>query len=274
MKVAGYERAYWTGDGGRRWASLAAVLDRHHAPVTELLAARAVAWPGERVLDVGCGQGTLARRLAAKGADVTAADLSPELLDLARVAGPERVHFVEADAATQDFGLPHFSLIASQFGTMFFEDSRAAFAHLRGQTAEGGQLVFAAWGAEEDNPWFALPRAVAAERIGEKERDLDGPGPMRFRDIGAVTAMLSEAGWHEAEGEAVALELTPPGGRARAADFATRMGGASAILTHHGAGEPERLALRDAIAEVLRPFERENGEMRVPALVNLFTART
>lgn len=270
--AGGYEHEYWRGDGGRRWASLAAILDRHHAAVTDLLAARATVWPGERVLDVGCGQGTLARRLAVTGAEVTAADLSPDLLDLARVAGPERVHFVEADVARHDFGWPHFSLIASQFGVMFFEDSRAAFAHLRGQTAAGGQLVFAAWGTAEDNPWFALPRAIAAEMIGEKHSDPDAPGPMRFRDIPAVEAMLAAAGWREARGEAVDLELTPPGGRAGAADFATRMGGASAILTHHGAGEAERAALREAIAEALAPFEHD-GEMRVPARVNLFTAR-
>jgi SAM-dependent methyltransferase len=266
----GYEGAYWSGDGGRRWASLADSLDRHHAAVTDLVVERAAPRAGERVLDIGAGQGTLARRLAASGAAVTGIDISPQLLGLARrEPGPT---FLEADAATHDFAPLRFDLIASQFGVMFFEDSRAAFAHLRRQAAAGGRLVFAAWGPAEENPWFALPRSVAVRIIGDKESDPDAPGPMRFRDIGAVEGMLAAAGWREAGGEAVTLDLTPPGGLAGAADLATRMGAASAILTHHGAGEAQRLELREALAVELARFERD-GDMAVPARVNLFEAR-
>jgi ubiquinone/menaquinone biosynthesis C-methylase UbiE len=40
--------------------------------------------PRQNILDVACGQGVLARMLAAKGADVTAVDASPELIEAAR----------------------------------------------------------------------------------------------------------------------------------------------------------------------------------------------
>lgn len=39
---------------------------------------------GERVLDVGCGEGYFARELAKRGAEVTAIDLSPALVAMAR----------------------------------------------------------------------------------------------------------------------------------------------------------------------------------------------
>ncbi len=267
-----YQRDYWSGDGGRRWAALADRLDRHHAAVTALLAARAAAGPGQRVLEIGTGQGTLARALAGHGAEVWAVDISPPLLALAREAGPAGVRFVEADAEQEAVGPGSFDLIVSQFGVMFFGDSRAAFANIRRQAAAGGRLLFAAWAPAEENPWFALPRAAAARIVGDREDDPDGPGPMRFRDIGAVERLVSAAGWREVRGEAVALDLTPPGGLAGAADFATRMGGASAILTHHGAGEAERREVEAAVRRALAPFERD-GEMRVPARVNLFEAR-
>ena len=182
------------------------------------------------------------------------------------------MRFVEADAERDAIGPGAFDLVVSQFGVMFFGDSRAGFANLHRQAAPAGRLLFAAWAAAEENPWFALPRAAAARIVGDKPDDADGPGPMRFREIGAVERLLAEAGWRDARGEAVALELTPPGGLAGAADFATRMGGASAILTHHGAGEAERRAVEEEIGRALAPFER-NGEMRVPARINLFEAR-
>jgi SAM-dependent methyltransferase len=43
---------------------------------------------GSQVLDAGCGEGYLARALAARGARVTGIDLSPRLIELARVRDP------------------------------------------------------------------------------------------------------------------------------------------------------------------------------------------
>ncbi len=43
--------------------------------------------PGERILDVGCGDGALSFRIIDRGAEVVGVDASPELVEAARVAG-------------------------------------------------------------------------------------------------------------------------------------------------------------------------------------------
>ena len=70
--------------------------DQEVAHLIEALALRS----GQRLVDVGCGTGRHARRLAAKGIDVIGADISAGLLAAAREAagpGPDAPAFVRAD---------------------------------------------------------------------------------------------------------------------------------------------------------------------------------
>ncbi len=70
----------WNAEGYARHARFVADLG---APVLDLLAPR----PGERILDLGCGDGALTERIAAAGADVVGCDASPELLEAAAARG-------------------------------------------------------------------------------------------------------------------------------------------------------------------------------------------
>ena len=69
--------------------------------VERLLAVR----PGERMLDVGCGNGVVSRRLAHLGARVVAVDHSPRFLELARARSRDvanRIDYRLADATDED----------------------------------------------------------------------------------------------------------------------------------------------------------------------------
>jgi SAM-dependent methyltransferase len=52
---------------------------------------------GERVLDIGCGQGRMSRHLARLGANVTGVDISAEMLGRARAVGPGNITYIHAD---------------------------------------------------------------------------------------------------------------------------------------------------------------------------------
>ena len=70
----------WQAD---RYATNARFVADLGMPVVELLAPRT----GERVLDLGCGDGALTAKLAATGVDVVGVDASAAMIEAARGRG-------------------------------------------------------------------------------------------------------------------------------------------------------------------------------------------
>ena len=105
------------------------------------------AWAGKKVLDVGCGIGTMAQSFAEAGALVTAVDLSPESIALAdqrmQVLGlQDRVRFFEADAERLTESVPDdgYDLIFS-FGVLHHTPHPStAFSQLRYLANAGTRL--------------------------------------------------------------------------------------------------------------------------------------
>jgi 2-polyprenyl-6-hydroxyphenyl methylase / 3-demethylubiquinone-9 3-methyltransferase len=100
-KFGALAHRWWDPDGPQK------ALHALNPPRLAYVAER-VALNGARVLDVGCGGGLLSEALAQAGAQVTAIDLAPDLVKIARLHGLEsgvkvdyRVQSVEALAAEQ-----------------------------------------------------------------------------------------------------------------------------------------------------------------------------
>lgn len=103
-----------------------------------------LATPGGRVLDVGCGTGFLAERLARRGFWGVGVDLSPDSVDIAN----ERLREIGLDGALRaEVGSAYdppggtFDLITLTDVLEHLEDPRACLAALRGRLAPGGLLV-------------------------------------------------------------------------------------------------------------------------------------
>jgi ubiquinone/menaquinone biosynthesis C-methylase UbiE len=89
-------------------------------PFFELLPA-----PGRHTLDVGCGEGRVARDLKARGHTVTGIDAAPTMIQLARDADPEG-DYVIADAAALPFDEASFDLVVAFNSLMDIDDMLGA----------------------------------------------------------------------------------------------------------------------------------------------------
>lgn len=103
---------------------------------------------GERVLDLACGTGIIARRAAVEvggEGEVVGLDVSPDMI---RVAGtvptePEAagIEWRVGDAMSLPLPADSFEVVLCQMGLMFVEDKAAALSEIRRVLAPGGRLA-------------------------------------------------------------------------------------------------------------------------------------
>src|SRR4051812_8461874 len=164
---ASEQAALWNGAAGRTWVEAQPLLDQVLQPFEDLLVDAISAETSHRLLEVGCGTGSvtlaLARKLGQKG-HCTGIDISEPMLTAARVRAERERHrpaFVLADAQTFAFEPASFDAIVSRFGVMFFDDPVQAFANLKRAAEPGAQLQFVAWRSAAENPFMTTAERVA-----------------------------------------------------------------------------------------------------------------
>jgi SAM-dependent methyltransferase len=171
---AAQERA-WEGAEGDQWAAHADLMEGMAARYDPALLDAAEIDATARVLDVGCGTGSVTRAAARRARSGTAlgVDLSTAMVDVAREraarAGLANAAFARADAQVHPFRTAGFDVVLSRTGASFFGDLAAAFANLARATAPGGRLALLTWQPLPRNEWIA---AIGGALTG---RPLPGP---------------------------------------------------------------------------------------------------
>jgi trans-aconitate methyltransferase len=103
------------------------------APVVDLLAPQ----PGERILDLGAGDGALTVKLVEAGATVVAVDASPEMIAAARARGLD-AHVVDGQRLA--FG-PEFDAVFSNAALHWMLDPAAVASGVFAALRPGGRFV-------------------------------------------------------------------------------------------------------------------------------------
>lgn len=154
------------------------------ANVLELLAPES----GERILDVGCGDGALTRKIAAAGADVVGVDTSADFVETAKAAGID-ARLMSGEALTFD---GEFDAVFSNAALHWMRDARAVTAGVYRALKPGGRFV-AEFGGHGNVAAIVTGLMALADRYGIDDKLAN---PWFFPTVSEYTELLQGTGFH------------------------------------------------------------------------------
>jgi len=168
------------------------------APLAEATLANVVVPPGSWLIDIACGTGILARRIAARmrGAGwIVGIDQDPAKTALARAATPKlahRIDWITGDATALTYPDGTFELVFCQAGLASLPDKPAALVEMRRVLGARGRLVLTCW--NEPNSLARLIADALADRIGA-HLARTCLAPFSQSDATATQALIAAAGF-------------------------------------------------------------------------------
>jgi SAM-dependent methyltransferase len=130
---------------------------------------RAQVWRGDRVVDLACGTGIVACRIAGTGAAVIGVDVSADQLAQAQIRAREEavpVTWLVRDFAATALPSASADLVTCQQGLQFATDRAAVVREARRLLASGGRAVFACWAGLALQDGFREVEAIAVKHFG------------------------------------------------------------------------------------------------------------
>lgn len=166
-----------------RYQTHAGFVPKLGRPVLEMAAPR----PGERILDLGCGDGALTEEVVALGGTVTGVDFSPEQIVAAKARGLD-AHVMDGQKLTFD---NEFDLVLSNAAMHWMPDQAAVIDGVWRALKPGGRFASEMGGGDNVGK---IRRAVC---LALSERGIDGEAadPWTFPDVAEQRAWLESRGF-------------------------------------------------------------------------------
>jgi ubiquinone/menaquinone biosynthesis C-methylase UbiE len=182
------------------------------APAANGLIKIAALRPGERVLDVACGTGVVAR-LASEvvGATGTVAglDINPGMLAVARSTTPPGmvIEWREASAEAMPLSEASFDAVLCQMGLQFMPDKHAALSEMRRVLAPGGRLILNVPGPTPQ--LFVIMEEALTRHIGVEAAEFVSQ-VFSLHDTAEIHNFINGAGFHDVSVKADTKSLRLP----------------------------------------------------------------
>jgi ubiquinone/menaquinone biosynthesis C-methylase UbiE len=248
-------------------ARMAAAYEQHFVPrlfepwarwTLEQLALK----PGETLVDVATGPGTVARlaaiKLGQKG-KVIGADASPAMLLLANqrtgVPGIAPIDYLQCGAEALKVPDAVADVLTCQQGIQFFPDRTASLREMARVTKPGARVAISAWAGLERNPFFAAAHAVAREVLPESVADLLAV-PFSLGSGDELREAVQRAGFKEVRLEAQALPLVFEDGVDQAV---AALGGTALAPSLTELSEAQREKLRASAKKHFTPLLKDSA---------------
>jgi ubiquinone/menaquinone biosynthesis C-methylase UbiE len=217
--------------------------------------------PGERVLDVACGTGIVARQAAeqvGRSGHVVGLDFHAGMLAQARSLGPGTGALIEwREGDAQRLPLPDctFDLVLCQQGLQFFPDRPAALREMRRVLVPGGRVAVAAWLDLDHNPAHAALTAALARHAGQAVAAMMA-GAFNLGRADELGLLLAEANFQRIEVVHRGRPSRFPSARAFA-----RILLAASVLGRSGVhlDQPQVAAIVDEVGVALEPYAGPEG---------------
>ncbi len=238
--------------------------------------------PGDKVLDVGCGFGDTAIKLARLTGDegeVVGIDCCDAFLDYARedarAQGIKNLRFERGDA---EVALPEaaYDFVFARFGTMFFSNPVVAMRNMRRALKPGGRMVHIVWRTPADNPWLSMAKEIVLDFLpppGDGAQTC-GPGPFSMANEEMVRGMMTSAGYEEIEFRRVDAEVLIGKSIEDAIAFQLALGPAGEVFREAGnLGQQRQPEIKAALAKALEAQAVKPDGIYMPSSSWMISAR-
>ena len=173
-------------------------VDDRFTEIIDGVIGRAALRPAQQVLDLGTGTGSVAVKVASAimpGGTVTALDISPEMLGLARQRGASmgrsNITFLEGRAEEIPTPSGQFDAVLASLSLMYVIDRSAVAREIARVLRPGGRLVAAVWSGPEQADIVRLQQTAGSFA---PKPPVPGVGPGALADPAEFLAQLERAG--------------------------------------------------------------------------------
>jgi ubiquinone/menaquinone biosynthesis C-methylase UbiE len=158
---------------------------------------------GDRVIDIACGTGIVARIAAARvgpSGAVAGVDLNPGMLNVARsfnaTLGAASIQWQEASADQLPFPDGSFDVAYCQLGLQFFADRPAALREMRRVLSTKGRLAVMVWCGIQESPGFEAFAGMLERNVNSAAATIMR-APFGLSDANELSRLVADAGFQD-----------------------------------------------------------------------------